>query len=324
MQDWILEYLNTYKKNELKPSTYSTYLGFLNKHIKEAKIGKKDINKLNGEELQKFYNEKLETGLSSKTVRHIRVLINGALEQAVRLRKINFNPDSYTKLPPKQQFIAHVLTIEEVQRLQSEACQERLYPMVITTIYLGLRKGEIMALKWKNIDLERGLLYVKESLCRVNDIVDEKGRQTTKWIELEPKTKKSKRCIPLPNFIIEMLKDYKIKQEKYIVENSDIYENQDLVFANELGGFLQQREFLKDYYKFLDRYKISHVRFHDLRHTCASLLLSAGESPKVIQEILGHSTITTTMDIYAHLSDEAKAKGINRIDDLINKKNENE
>lgn len=174
-----------------------------------------------------------------------------------------------------------------------------------------------MGLKWENINLEDKELYVEASLCRVVESKNIEGKLIHGYKLLEPKTTKSRRTIPLSSTAIDALKIQKMRQDEDKKKFAAIYSDQGFVFARCDGRYLEQRAFIDQYYEFLQKYGIKKVRFHDLRHTFASLLLEAGESPKVIQELLGHSTITTTMDIYSHVTKKSKAKSIGKLEELI-------
>lgn len=319
VQDWMLYYLENYKKNEIKETTYGAYLELYRKHIKNSKVGKTKLGKLSSNQLQKYYNEKKTEGYNPKTIKHIFTLLNSAFDKAVQLKMITENMNKLVVLPKREIYQASVLTAKEVKKILTEAKEDELYPIVALTLYTGLRKGEVMALKWKNVDMEKKELYVEGSLCRVLKEIDENGKSRYEYKVLEPKTLKSKRIVPLLPVAIEALEIQKKWQEEDKRKYIDIYNDQDFVFAKEDGNYLNQRGFMDKYHQFLKRYGISDVRFHDLRHSFASLLLEAGESPKIIQELLGHSTITTTMDIYAHVTKRGKIGAIEKLDMLVEK-----
>lgn len=134
---------------------------------------------------------------------------------------------------------------------------------------------------------------------------------------LSPKTEKSRRVVPLIDIALEALMIQKQRQEEIKQKYQLIYDDKDFVFARYDGRCLEQGGFMKKYHAFLEKYGLPSIRFHDLRHTFASLLLEAGESPKVIQELLGHSTITTTMDIYAHVTKKGKVKAVEKLDKIV-------
>jgi len=326
LQVWLNEYLEKYKKNELKKTTYGSYVAVCNKHIAGSKLGNMKLDKITADNLQKYYNDKIKEGYSSKTVRSIETIINSGLEMAVRLRIISENPNLYTTIPKKEKYEAHVLSREEVQKILKEAKNEELYPIVVTTVFSGLRKGEVMGLLWKQIDFENRKIRVAGSLCRIEGDPDENGVRHAKYEILEPKTKKSIRIIPMLDEVYEALQEQKRRQKADKIKYGEEYRDYGFVFANPLGEHLAQRPFMTKYHNFLRKYGITDIRFHDLRHTFASLLIESDVSMKVVQELLGHSTITTSMDIYTHISDKAKEKAmlqiaISKIEDEVESTN---
>lgn len=314
VNDWLWQYLNDYKKNEVKETTYWSYVDLYEKHIKDSGIGTTGLQELTSIQLQKYYNEKKEEGYNPKTIRHIYIMLNSALDKAVQLKLLQENVNRLAVIPKAEIYQAKVLSTEEVRKILAEAKEDKWYPIIILAIYTGLRKGELMALKWKNIDFEEHELYVESSLCRVVKSIEEDGSKRYEHKIMEPKTAKSRRIVPLLPIAVEALELQRKRQEQDKEKYAEIYNDQDLIFAGCDGNFLSQRAFMDKYHAFLKRYGITDVRFHDLRHTFATLLLEAGESPKTIQELLGHSTITTTMDIYAHITKKGKANAIRKLD----------
>lgn len=313
-QEWILEFLQNYKKNELKITTYDSYMLRYRKHILNTQLGTTKLENVKAANLQQYYNEKLKEGYSSKYVRSIEVIFNSALDRAFKLRMIPENPNIFTTLPPKEKYEAKVLTREEVERIVAEAKEEELYPIVVTTVYTGMRKGEVMALNWENVDFKERKIYVKNSLCRVYDEQPgEDGHYRVSYQILEPKTKKSIRMIPMLDEVYAALLEQKRRQEIQKAAYGSQYLDQGLVFADEKGNHLYQREFMDKYHQFLQKYQITDIRFHDLRHTFATLLIESDVSMKLVQELLGHSTITTSMDIYTHVSDRMKEKALDQL-----------
>lgn len=314
LQSWVFQYLKDYKVNEIKASTMNTYMTFYRKHIEDSDIGEMELQEIQTNDLQRYYNRKLKDGLSAKTVRHLSVIIREALTQAVRLRYIRNSPQEGVILPKKEKYEGKTLSQSDVLKLLNSAGGEALYPLIMTAIFTGMRKGEILGLQWKNVDLENGYIKVEKSLCRVADSMDEKGRYRTKLVLLEPKTVTSKRIIPITSQLVDILEHHRERQEEYKREAIDFYNSElDLVFANYLGGFMSEREVLRGFYTVLDKYEIPRVRFHDLRHTYASLLMESETDSKVIQELLGHSSISTTLDIYTHLKMGQKRSSIDKM-----------
>lgn len=314
LESWVLEFLEKYKSNELKITTYNSYMLLYRKHILNSRLGSMKLDSVKATNLQQFYNDKIKEGYSSKTVRSMEVIINSALDKAFKLRILAENPNIFTSIPKKIKYEAKVLTLEEVNRIFKEARDEVLYPIVITTLYTGLRKGEIMALKWDDVNFSERKIYVRNSLCRVvNETPDENGCRCATYQILEPKTKKSIRTIPMLDEVYEVLMEQKRRQDIDKGKNKDIYNDQGFVFANPVGNYLAQRPFMNHYHAFLRKYSITDVRFHDLRHTFASLLIESDVSMKIVQELLGHSNISTSMDIYTHVSDKKKEQAISQL-----------
>lgn len=317
VDEWMVQYLDEYKRNEVKETTYWSYMELYEKHIKKSDIGLSELQSLTSQQLQKFYNDKKEQDYNPKTIRHMYVLINSALDKAMQIKLLNENVNRQTVIPKKEAYTAKVLSAEEVKKILVNAKEDKLYPIIALEIYTGLRKGEIMALKWENISFDQEELHVEGNLCRVVKEINEDGSKCYEYKIMEPKTAKSKRVVPLLPGAIEALKMQQAMQAQDKEMYSEIYNDQGLVFARCDGTFLSQRAFMDKYHAFLKRYGASDVRFHDLRHTFATLLLEAGEEPKAIQELLGHSTYSTTMDIYAHVTKKGKVNAIKRLDILV-------
>lgn len=317
LEKWVLFYLENYKKNEVKETTFNSYMGIYRKHIWKSKIGSMTLKKITSNDFQKYYNDKISGKYSAKTIKHIYIIFNCALNKAVQLRYIHENVNSAVVLPKCQKYYAKVLCADEVAKIFHEAKEEPIYPIIALTMCTGLRKGEVMALKWENINFEDKELYVVGNLCRVTNDTSIESRHTYTSQILTPKTEESKRAVPLTDIAIEALKIQQRNQKRQQEEFEEIYVDKGFVFTENDGSTLKQRGFMDKYHEFLEKYGISNIRFHDLRHTFASLLLEAGESPKIIQELLGHTSITTTMDIYTHISKQSKIKTVKALDDLV-------
>ena len=314
LQEWVLNYLETYKKNSLKPSTYGTYMLTYRKHILDSVIGKKLLKDLTLEDVQKYYNKKIEEGYNSKTVRHIHLLINGSLKKAVQMHYISENVSDYVILPKKKKYETSILSVEDIRRIVYEAKQEEIYPIVLLGLLCGMRKGEILGLRWSDISFERKQIFVKYSLCKIiDDKPDEYGHYHTIYKIMEPKNATSIRTIPMAQEVIDALQRQKIIQDKNKSIYKDVYQDMDLVFAELDGTFIKQRQLNDKYHRMLEKYNIPQVRFHDLRHSFASMLLHEQVSIRTVQDLLGHASITTSMDIYGHVSEDMKEDAIAKL-----------
>lgn len=318
LEDWVCEWLNDYKKNMLKQTTFENYFIYYETHIKNSKIGKMRLDHLTTNDLQSYYNDKLQNGrsdgkgkLSPRTVRYLHIIISGAIEQAVKNGIIDRNVSKYAVLPTKRSKEIKPLTIEEVNVFLETAKEDRLFALYLLEITTGMRKGEILGLKWNNIDVVNKRVTIQQSLCNIKDYSSDDRKY--KLVLMEPKTEKSKRTLPLNDVVIVALVKHRERQniEKQLYR--EIYNDSNVVFTREDGQFIHPRELLRRYHILLKKAGIEKKRFHDLRHTFASILLNEKESPKVIQELLGHANISTTMDIYSHVLEETKVKSIEKL-----------
>ena len=320
--EWMVRWLREFKRSTVKETTYQGYWMVFNSHVKDAEIAKIPLNDLTVEGLQKFYRD-LSTegrcdgkgGLSPRMVQYVKILINGALEQAVRNGLLESNVNKYTVLPGKSEKEISPMTEKEVS-IFLECCQgERLEALYVLELFTGLRKGEISGLRWSDIDWGLGRMMIARSLEPIS--YNDEESAGPKLILTTPKTKSSKRWVALAPYVIQKLKEHRERQDYEKLAFKDIYSDQGMIFCREDGSFLHPRYLTDDFHRILKKAELPRHRFHDLRHTVASMLLNANENPKAIQELLGHSSISTTLDIYAHLSDSSKHETVNKIYDIL-------
>jgi len=314
LEEVILYYLHNFKKVELKPSTFNNYIDVFNYYIKGEEMARKMIQEVTTNDLQKYYNSKVAEGYSSKTIRHMAVVINGALEYAERTGIIAVNPNRHTILPKKKKYEAKVLTEEEVLRIIELGVEEDIYPLVVLCVTCGLRRGEALALRWENVQFQEHRIRIVGNLCRVGQEDDENGKRHSVYEVLEPKTKSSIRTVYLPEIAYQALLLQKQRQERDKEEYAEIYLDNGFVFARPDGRHLNPRQMLEHFHKFLVKYGITDIRFHDLRHTAATMMLEADISIKIVQDILGHSNLATTADIYSHISENKKEQAIRQLE----------
>lgn len=321
LQDWMLLWMKKYKKMQLKQTTYENYEMNINTHIKGTEIGTTRLVDLTTGALQEFYIGKLkgehgDRKISRRTVEYLHTIIGSALTQAYKNGLVLKNVNDSTVLPKKEQTEITPLTVGEVKKVLEVSKTSDIHALLVVAIYTGMRKGEILGLKWEDIDFNNKVIHVKRSLCRVKNDDPEDSRKT-KLVLMKPKTVKSVRTIPLSKEAEYALRRHHIKQNEQKMKYRNIYQDQGLVFTREDGTFADARGVIRKFQKILDEAGVKRCRFHDLRHTFASILLNNGESMKVIQELLGHSTITTTMDIYSHVTEETKERSVELLEQLV-------
>jgi integrase len=314
--EWLGRWLEQYMKAKLKRGTFESYNTLVTAHIKPA-VGNIQLIKLQANMLQKFYNDMLssgrkkptkdgEKGLSTRYVRYMHTVIREALQQAVKENLLARNPADATEPPTVKTKEMRPLSEQEMEKFLESASDDRLFPAYVLAVATGLRRGELLGLCWDCVDLNAGTVTVRRQLLSL------KGGPV---LEETTKTKSGRRCVTIPDNVVKMLRSHKTQQDRQ--KNwfaGGAYEDNNLVFCKEDGTMLDPAEFTKRFQKRLYEAGLPRVRLHDLRHTHASLLLARGVHPKIVQERLGHSTITMTLDLYSHLApglQEAAAAEIN-------------
>ncbi|QGT99308.1 hypothetical protein SYNTR_0715 [Candidatus Syntrophocurvum alkaliphilum] len=320
LADWLTTWINDYKKQELKPSTWESYKSIINTHI-IPDLGGVKLDKLRTNDIQRFYNAKLEKGriqracsrnkeksLSARTIKNIHTVMHSALEQAARENLINSNPASYTTRPRQEKKEITPLKSEQVKQFLENIKNDWLYPLYITALGTGLRRGELLGLKWQDIDFDNQTAYIKRELLLINNRVQ---------LEEYTKTKSSNRSIALPDTVIKQLKKLKTKQKEDKLFLGQEYQDNNFVFCWDDGRVVRPDYPYKRLKELLEQNNLPVIRFHDLRHTFATLLLEAGEHPKVVSEMLGHSTITITLDTYSHVLPSMQQKAAAKLNSFI-------
>ena len=305
---WLEVWFNDYAMLKVRPSTYLTYHGYIENHIK-PQLGKIPLNDLTTLHLQQFYKkllaegrvERIESqkqpkGLSAKTVRNIHQIISSALKLAVEQRLIAHNPADGCALPKAERKEMQTLPVEQLTSFLREAKDSGVFALYYIDLTTGLRRGELLGLKWSDIDLEKGDLRVQRQIGRIDG----------KIIEMPLKTKNAYRTLPLSADAISVLKMQKCK-----VGNSE------WVFPSPSGGPMSPDSVLHMLHRVLKRAGLPKVRFHDLRHTFATLALQNGVDIKTVSGMLGHFSAGFTLDTYAHVTTSAKREAAKTMGNIL-------
>ena len=300
--DYLLEWLEI-AKGRLAVATYSSYAAMINKpvgpYFRQRNL---TLRELEARHLQMFYSEMLRK-VKPNTVIHYHAIIHSALKYAVKTDMLVQNVADKVDRPKKNSFQPVFLSAEEMQKMFEALRGTKLELPVLVAAFYGFRRGEVLGLKWDAIDFERGTI----SVIRTVTTITLDGKQTE--IEQQSaKTKSSLRTLPLIGSFREYFLQVKEAQElnKQVCGNCYNHEYDGFVFVDELGERMRANYLTSAFPKFLENHGLRRMRFHDLRHSCASLLLANGVPLKHIQEWLGHSDFTTTANIYAHLDYKSK------------------
>lgn len=311
--DDYLDYWKDKTFENLEITTKEGYVQKIDKHIKPY-LGNIYIEDLKPLHLQNFYEEKLKNGridkkggLSPRTVLALHRIIHSALQQAVKWQLIIRNVAEAVEPPKAKKYKAKYLTDKQTEELINKAKGTDIYIPIMIAIYTGARRGEVLGLNWNNVNLEKGIIKIVDNLC------------TTKsgLIVKEPKTGSGVRTIAISKTLVDILKRYKVKQIENKIKLGRLYQENNMVCCYEDGRLFNPKRFSAKFHELLERNSLPIVRFHDLRHSHASLLVKLGIKPKVISERLGHSNIAITMDLYSHLYEEADMEVANKFDKLI-------
>lgn len=288
---FLNRWLNDVCKDGVRPNTFACYRTAISLHA-VPRIGSIRLARLAPPDLARLYSELRVRGLSPRTVQLVHAVLHKAFSQALRWNLVARNPVDLIDPPRSERKELRVLTPEQCRALLEGSRDEPLSALYYLAVLGGLRSGELLGLQWKDVDWEDGAVHVRRQLTRV----DRDGFQFS-----EPKTAKGRRAVTLPAIAMDALKQHRARQIEARLA-AVFWEDNDLVFCNHIGRPLERQNVHRRSWKpLLHRLGLPDVRFHDLRHSAATLLLSLGEHPKVVQERLGHATIAITMDIYSHV-----------------------
>lgn len=320
--EWVISYLETYVRPSVRVKTFTTYEDMAKKHIVPA-LGTRLLQQLQTPEIQRFYNEKLEAGrldgkggLSSRAIHMMHQVISGALKQALAEGRIQRNVAEAVKLPPLKYKSMRSLSREELAELMKAVREDRLHAAFEVELATGLRRGELLALRWQDVDLNKKVIHVRRTLKRVRA---EGGERRTKLVFEEPKTDKSRRTITLTETAVKALKLHRVRQSEEKLRVGEAYQDNGLVFATPLGRPIDPDGFYKHFSKILKKAGISHRSFHNCRHTVATVLLEEGVNPKVVQELLGHARVGITLDIYSHVDMKTMQQATDKLEEALQK-----
>jgi integrase len=305
---YLAVWLETIKPS-IRPKTWRRYAECVHLHL-VPRLGKTPLSRLSVQQVEHFYARKRMDGLSATTVAHLHAVLHRALATAERQDLVTRNVAALADHPRLQRQEMHALTREQAHQLLAAAaghCLEALYVLAVTT---GMRQGELLGLRWTDIDLQDGWLCVRQAL----QYQPGKG-----YVFVEPKTATSRRRIKLPTVAVERLSQHRIRQYRERLALGPAWTDLNLVFPNTVGKpmdgiHLLRREFLP----LLQRAGLPRIRFHDLRHTAATLLLSKRHaSLNAVCQMLGHSNAAITVGVYGHVTGDMEHQTADAMDALF-------
>lgn len=310
------EWLDIWAKDYLggvKPFTVASYTGQIRNHIKPA-LGAVKLEALNTHTIQGFYNrlgqpQKGKPGLSPKTVKNVHGVLHKALQQAVAVGYIRFNPSEYCTLPRVVKAELAPLDEQESKAFLQAIKGHRFEVLFTLTLFTGLREGEALGLKWDCVDFGKGVILVDKQLQR-------EKKKGGAYIFAPLKNDKARTITPAP-WVMQVLKHHKAKQAEQRLLAGELWEDSGLVFTNELGHHLAIHTVYKDFKAVVASIGRPDARFHDLRHSYAVAAIRSGDDIKTVQGNLGHATAAFTLDVYGHVTDQMKRESAARMESYI-------
>lgn len=297
LSNYLDRYLTDVAANTLRPKTLEAYEYLVRLHLK-PELGMIKLTALRPDQVQNLYSKKLSSGLSRRTVQFIHSVLHKSLDQAFRWGLITRNVCDLVDPPSVKRQSPTTLGIEQVKHLLATIKDDRMYPILALAVSCGLREGEVLGVHYEDIDWNSNTIHI----CHAVQYLIGKGLNIT-----EPKTDKARRTISVPDFVMEALKDN--------CDSQNI--NQGLIFKTSNGTPYSPRNLIRYFKQALEKSELPEIRFHDLRHTAATLLLSAGIHPKVVQEMLGHSQINLTLDTYSHVLPSMQKEASQKMNGLL-------
>ena len=304
LAEFLKSWLENTAKPALRPTTYRTWDWHIRKRIL-PRIGGMKLAKIRPDQIQGFYAQLLREGFSAYACKHAHTILNRAFRDAVQWNFLPRNPCAAVKKPKVQAKVMKCLSKEEAQRLLDTARAARLYALYALAVTTGLRMGELLGLEWDDIDLEAATLSVRRNLVEI----------AGEFSVGEPKSAKGKRLVTLPEVAVKSLREHRRRMlaEGHIGK---------MVFCDTDGGYIRQSNLTRRSFKpLLKKAELPDIRFHDLRHTAATLLLQQGVHPKIVQERLGHSQIAVTLDTYSHVLPSMQKEAASQLDALFREQN---
>jgi integrase len=310
VRDFLAVWLVTARPT-VRPATWRRYEQYARLHAGPF-LGERPVAAVTALDLQRLYAERIAAGCAPTSVRHLHRFLHLVLDAAVAWGLRTDNPADRARPPRVPRHEIRPLSADEARRLLAGCTGHRIEALIVLAVTTGMRQGELLALRWADVDLAAGRLAVRGSLHR---------GAGGGWTVDEPKTTRSRRPVVLPPVAVAALQRHRARQEEERRTAGRRWSDHGFVFTNRLGRPLSSQNMVqRDFHPLLARLGLPRIRFHDLRHTAATLLLQQGVHPKVVSEMLGHADVGITLDLYAHVTPamhEAAARGL---EDLLTRR----
>ncbi|MBN1189572.1 MAG: site-specific integrase [Dehalococcoidales bacterium] len=307
--EYLKSWIEGYEAN-VAPRTFERYQGIIMKHVIPT-LGRLTVTRLRPEHIQNLYAVKSREGLAPRSINQMHSVIHKAMETAIKRGLLYRNPADGVDPPRIPRLDMQVWDEDDINRFLEVAQDSPYYEFYFLAIYTGMRRSELLALRWSDIDFLYCQLYVSRGMHRLKN-----GR----YIFTEPKTERSRRTIALSPSVILVLKDYREKRERKYRELDLSFDDSELIFQRSDGSPIRPNTVTRAWNDVIKKAGVKPVRLHDARHSHATIMLKAGVHPKIVQERLGHSSISMTLDIYSTVLPGLQEAAAEKFDNIIRPK----
>lgn len=299
-------WLSDVAAKRVRANTLTGYRTNVERHI-APRLGRRKLGKLTAADVRMMLDSCKAAGLSDRSVKYVHATLRVALEDAVREDLVGRNVAKLVRLSTPERPEVRVLTVDEGRTLLRSVRDDRLFAGLVLLILLGLRRSELLGLRWRDVDLERGVLEVRQGLHYVAGAL----------VFLPPKTRRSRRSLPLPGLCADALQAHRERMARERAASLVEWPDNGLVFVTTVGTPVDPNNFSRSFAKWCDLAGVPAVRLHDLRHTCVSMLLYLGVPPRVVMEIVGHAALEMTMNVYGHVNLDDQRAALDRLNGLL-------
>ena len=293
-------------QTRLQPRTFASYCQVIRTHIAPL-LGHRPLAKLSPEHVQQWLNERHASGLSARTCQYARAILRSALAQALKWNLVGRNVAQLVDPPASQKHEITPFDVDQARTLLATTSGHRLAALFSVAVAMGLRLGEALGLRWEDVNFEDGVLRLRVALQRIDGAL----------VLTDVKSRRSRRGLVMPATVLAALKTHRVRQLEQRLAAGDRWSDTGLVFTTRHGKALDARNVSRQFHKILTAAGLPSIRFHDLRHTAASLLLAQGVEPLTIMEILGHSQVSLTLDTYTHVMPTLQRDAAAKMDAIL-------
>lgn len=318
LEEWLKEWMRVYKKPYISPRTYQGYVE-KSKTILEH-LGNMQLQKIELYHLQKFISDLQNVGKSPKSLRHYYSILKMCFDDAIMCRHISLNPTRNLKLPSMRRKELNIMTKEEQLVFEGFMKKYRMGTAYIVLVNTGLRAGELSGLTWKDVDFENKALYVRRGMQKITTYDDDFNKVKRERKVTDVKTENSYRVVPMLDKVVRILQEYKKKvqaEQEELAELGEGFKEDDFIFKTKYNHPITSEYLRKTCQGICKSNNFRKVGIHELRHTFATRSIEAGIDLRVLQEILGHASYSTTADIYVHILGQVKLSQMNRLEDYL-------